>query len=199
MNNYSFEADSSTWKDKQIEKQNKDFLSLEANTCQPHNTTATQTQSNNPHQPSSRVNHYHNGQQGATDDRHFDKHLLYTMIASLNVAFTQSITDIQRHYQTQLYTPTTMNLPSSSYSKRHPTSRRKKNNYQTYRCYRRRQRGHLSRNCKVPLIRKQDPSPQSIGDKSPKDIKTEPHPPQTVFPTLTRKTTIQKEYQEHTK
>ena len=126
MNNYSFEADSSTWKDKQVENYNKDFLYLEANICQTHNTTTTQTQSNNSHQSSSRVNHYNNVQQGAADDRHFEKHLLYTMIARLNATFAQLITDIQRHHQTPLYTPTTMNFPSSSHWKRQPTSRRKK-------------------------------------------------------------------------
>jgi len=168
MNSEISETELSAIKDKQIGAFKQDFLSPDANTSQEQKTTITQTQNDKPFEPFFADNQQHKTQQWTTDDLHFDRHLLYTMIARFNAAFAQLIADIQRHQQTKSSTPQTVHPLRLSQLQKHQTFKHKHRRHQTPICYRCRLRGHLAADCNIPFVRKYYQSSRNIGDKPSK-------------------------------
>jgi len=181
--------------DKYVENHINKLRSWQARNCQKHKITDIQVQNNKFLNTSSKPIQQHKAQQ--TDDLHFEGHLLYTMIARLNAVFTQLITDIQQHHQTQSNMPQTVNPPPPSHKNNRQASRRKKRRPRSRKCYCCRLYGHRAAECGTSLPRQDNQNSQHTGDTASKFIKKEPCSPQDAFPEYIPKTTIKQEDQDY--
>jgi len=195
MNNQLYETDSSIGMDIYVEDQINKLRSWQARNRQKHNNNELRIQNNESLNTSSKPTQQHKAQQ--TDDLHLDGHLLYTMIVRLNAVFTQLITEIQQHHQTQSDMLQTANPSLPFQNNRRPAPRRTKRRHQSRKCYRCRLYGHRAAECETPLPRQEDQNSQHTGDTTPKFIKQEPCSPQDGFPQYIPKTTIKQEDQDN--